>query len=90
MYSETKSGLLVLVLFVAIIIFGVSLEVERKKPPHSIVETRHEHLVFEDEGCRVYQVRIEDKDGTRFIYVAVNPATSPRPTTAYVTCRIAH
>ena len=59
-------------------------------PPHSIVETRHEHLVFEDEGCRVYQVRIEDKDGTRFIYVAVNPATSPRPTTAYVTCRIAH
>ena len=88
---EEAMGLVVLVALFGIVIWGIAGKVELDSPaPSSIVETRREHLVFESDGCKVYQVRIEDKDGVRYIYVAVNPAASKRPTTANATCRIAH
>ncbi len=92
MYSEAKSGLIVLVILGSIVLLGLY---NRKRstttrPDSSIVETRREHLVFHADGCNVFQVRIEDEDGVRFIYIAVNPAASKRPTTAYATCRLAH
>lgn len=59
------------------------------KPTSSIVETRREHLVFEAEGCRVYQVRMQDKDGLRHIYIAVpHPDKHGRYTTPYPRCQV--
>ena len=88
MRDEDK-GLIVLVFFMVIVLVGV-FAYRGGAENSSIVETRREHLVFHADGCNVFQVRIEDEDGVRFIYVAVNPAASKRPTTAYATCRIAH
>jgi len=58
--------------------------------PFAGVETRHDKLVFSAAGCKVYQVTIKNEYGFDQIYVALNPAASKRPTTAYPTCRIAH
>ena len=52
------------------------------------VETMHEKLVFSSAGCKVYQVTIRNEYGFDQLYVAVNPAASKRPTSAYPTCRI--
>lgn len=59
------------------------------KPTSNIVETRNEHLVFSGQECRIFQVRIKDKDGVRFIYVAVpHPDKHGRYTTSYARCQV--
>lgn len=67
---DENLGMIVLVIFMVIIGVGIYHKVA---PPtvSDIVETRREHLVFQHEGCQVFQVRIEDEDGIRHIYVAV-------------------
>jgi len=69
-------------------IVGYLLDVYQKR--NTGIETRHEKLVFSATGCKVYQVTIKNEYGFDQIYVALNPAASKRPTTAYPTCRIAH
>lgn len=86
--KEEDGGLLVLCLLMVIVAVGIWTGYvgggESK-----IVETRREHLVFEDEGCRIFQVRIKDKDGLRFIYVAVpHPDKHGRFTTPYARCQV--
>lgn len=86
--DHDKFGLLVLVILVTIV--GIGLY-QRFQPRDlsSIVETRREHLVFHDEGCRVFQVRIEDEDGLRHIYIAVpHPDKHGRLTTSYPRCQV--
>ena len=81
-------GPVLVVIGVLIITIGGILHLQKKMDERP--ETRHEKLVFSATGCKVYQVTIRNEYGFDQIYVAVNPAASKRPTTAYPTCRIAH
>ncbi len=90
--DHDKFGLLVLVILVTIVGIGLQqkfLPAAFDKESSSIVETRREHLVFHAEGCRVFQVRIEDEDGLRHIYVSVpHPDKHGRLTTPYPRCQV--
>ena len=75
-------------LLAALVIGGAAAFGYERPGTGSNPETMHEKLVFSATGCKVYQVTIKNEYGFDQLYVAVNPASSARPTTAYPTCRI--
>ncbi len=94
--KEGNGGLIVLVIMVAIVLFGIFNAIVNGKlhgvefnEPSTIVETRTEHLVFNAEGCRVFQVIIKTPNYRDVIYVAVpHPDKHGRLTTPYPRCQV--